>query len=273
MDYLQKKGFSDEILDKFFRPFFGGVFLDDGLQTDVSLLRFYLKKFVTGRAFVPRQGMGQMALALAGDIPAEKIRYRAEVEKITSQEDGVLIELKGDGETIRAERVILAVDPATASRLAEWKSSPEFRMTKVVYFKSSHPLYEGKWIVLPSKKGRLVQHFVQLTNVAPRLAPEGQSLLSATVLEDPGWDDEKLASKVKKEISNLYPEADELLETLAVITVPMALPLQTPQAMGFYSAETYPDRVIPAGDFVNNASLQNALASGRDAALKAMNRL
>jgi protoporphyrinogen oxidase len=273
IDWLKMKGFSDEIINKFFRPFFGGVFLDDGLQTDASLLRFYLKKFVTGRAFVPEGGMGEMGITLASEIPSENICYETEVERITSHEGGVEILLKEKGQTIRAEKVILAVDPATASRLAEWEITPEFRSTKVVYFKSDRPVYEGKWIVLPSKSDRLVQHFVQLTNVAPGLAPEGQSLLSATVLKDPGWNDEKLAGEVKKEISHLYPKAEGLLEVLAVIRVPLSLPEQTPEALGSYAAETFPDGVIPAGDLVNNASLQNALASGKEAALRVMNRL
>jgi protoporphyrinogen oxidase len=39
-EWLKKKGFSDLIIDKFFRPFFGGVFLDDKLETDAALLRY-----------------------------------------------------------------------------------------------------------------------------------------------------------------------------------------------------------------------------------------
>ncbi|MDF1815033.1 MAG: NAD(P)/FAD-dependent oxidoreductase [Verrucomicrobiales bacterium] len=272
LTWLKQKGFTDAMIDSFFRPFFGGVFLDNELETDASLLRYYLKKFIIGRAFVPRGGMGEMSQRLADEIPIGKIRYRTEVGTITHTDDGVLISLEEGGERITAGKVIIATDPGALAKLSGWGDPPEFRPTKVIYYRSDERLYQGPWIVLPSKGNGIVQHFVQMTNVDPSLAPKGQSLLSATVLDDRGLDDEMLAAEVKKDIARLFPEAETLLETLCIIPVPAALPVQDPEAISGYRQHTFGEGIFPAGDLVSNASLQNALQSGRDAALKVLDR-
>jgi phytoene dehydrogenase-like protein len=41
LDYLQKEwGFSDRIIRQFFKPFFGGIFLENALLTPASMFRF-----------------------------------------------------------------------------------------------------------------------------------------------------------------------------------------------------------------------------------------
>lgn len=216
--------------------------------------------------------MGEMSQRLADEIPVGKIRYKTEVDTITHTDAGVLISLKEGGGQITAGKVIIATDPATLAKLSGWEEPPKFRSTKVIYYRSDEAVYQGPWIVLPSKESGLVQHFVQMTNVDSSLAPKGQCLLSATVLDDRGLDDEALAAEAKKDIARLFPEADTLLETLCVIPVPAALPVQDPEAISGYRQHTYGTGIIPAGDLESNASLQNALETGRDAALKAIGR-
>ncbi len=59
LQLLRKRGISNNAIRRFFRPFFGGVFLDDSLNAPASLFRFYLKKFTSGRVFVPPRGSGR----------------------------------------------------------------------------------------------------------------------------------------------------------------------------------------------------------------------
>ena len=61
--------FSPAIIERFFRPFFGGVFLDEKLATSAGLFRYYLKKFATGRALLPAAGIGEIPRQLAATLP------------------------------------------------------------------------------------------------------------------------------------------------------------------------------------------------------------
>lgn len=44
----QAEGFSEAIIDRFFRPFLGGIFFDRGLGTTSRLLKFVMRMLATG---------------------------------------------------------------------------------------------------------------------------------------------------------------------------------------------------------------------------------
>src|SRR5205085_1076736 len=50
---LHDIGFSDQMIDRFFRPFFGGVFLEDALTTSSNFFEFCFRMFFLGDAAIP----------------------------------------------------------------------------------------------------------------------------------------------------------------------------------------------------------------------------
>jgi protoporphyrinogen oxidase len=146
--------------------------------------------------------------------------------------------------------------------------------TTSIYFRSRRALYPDRCLVLPRAKRPLVRHFAQVTNVDPSLAPEGVHLLSATVLDDRGLDDESLFQIALREIGGVMPAAAGLLEPLQVIRVPDALPGQTPQHLVTWRQRraTLPEGLLLAGDLAGNACQQNALQSGVHAAERTLGR-
>jgi protoporphyrinogen oxidase len=266
--FLLESGFSDDMIRTFFEPFFGGIFLDPDLETDSSLLRYYLKMFATGRAFVPRGGMGRMGDAMAECLPPGTVRYESTVTRIERRKADIRLHLR-DGRTMNAEAVVVAADPRTTCELLQWRV-PAFRSTRVVYMQSARPVYEGGWLVLPARNPRFAQHFVQLSNIDPSLAPEGRHLLSATVLNDGHLSEGELYAAVKAEVTRLFPDTGRQLQPLRQIHVPRALPAQVPGFRSSYRslAARLPTGIHLAGDLAGNASLQNALESGHRAALR-----
>jgi phytoene dehydrogenase-like protein len=73
-EFLFQRGFSDEFLSCFAQPFFGGVLLDNDLSTSSSLFRYYLKKFATGRAWIPAGGIQALPESISAQHPPQKIR-------------------------------------------------------------------------------------------------------------------------------------------------------------------------------------------------------
>ncbi|MCX7869711.1 MAG: FAD-dependent oxidoreductase, partial [Terrimicrobiaceae bacterium] len=185
IEELRRAGFSPSAIERFFRPFFGGVLLDSRLASSAALLRFYFQRFAFGRAFVPAAGMGEFPARLASSLPAGAIHFDCPVERLESSSEKVRAIVAG-GQKREVEGVILATDSLAASCLLGLAPPPPGPDVWTVFFRASESLYTGRLIVLPAGRGRLVRHFVQMTNAAPEYAPPGSHLIVATILDSRG---------------------------------------------------------------------------------------
>ncbi len=75
--FLRDLGFSDRAVERFFVPFFGGVFLERKLETPSTMFGFVYSMFAEGRAAVPNAGMEQIPLQLAAMLPRGTVRLNA----------------------------------------------------------------------------------------------------------------------------------------------------------------------------------------------------
>lgn len=78
----QTCGFSSDIIERFFRPWFSGVFLEKDLSTSSRFFRFLFRIFATGDASLPEQGMGAIPGQLAASLAPSMIRLSTPVESI-----------------------------------------------------------------------------------------------------------------------------------------------------------------------------------------------
>jgi phytoene dehydrogenase-like protein len=255
-EFLERRGFSANFLSRFAQPFFGGVLLDNDLSTSSALFRYYLKKFATGRAWIPAGGIQALPEAIAAQIPTQKIRLNTKVTAL----DGNRAILES-GEILPASRIVLALDKSSLRQVLRLPPPPQPRGVAVVYFKTKTSLYDRPCLVLPEGTSRRVRHFVQITNIAPEFAPAGWHLVSASVLDFSGLTPAELASEAAQEIAEIFPHARENLSHLETILVPNAVPTQPP---GFASkpSPTLPPNVLACGDWKNGASIQAAIESG-----------
>lgn len=268
-EFLQRKHFSPVFLERFFRPFFGGVLLDNSLESSAALFQYYLRHFILGRALLPALGIAEIPRQLASTLPADSIRLESKVERLTSSHVHLTT-----GEILSASQTILATTEPEAARLLGGQPSPlPPRTVTVVYFKSSKPINREKLLVLPAGKEKRVRHFVQVSNIAPSLAPPGQQLLSATVLDRGGLDDASLFAAAKEEIAQVYPDTAKLLNPLRILEVPYAVPTQNPGFIRHRQPPKLPNNVHLAGDHVLHGSIQGAMESGERAARAVLKNL
>jgi protoporphyrinogen oxidase len=242
------------------------VFLDEELGTSAGILRYYLRSFILGRAFLPAGGIGELAFRLRKDVPDARFRFQTPVQEVERGPDGFRLALES-GEILMAHSVILATSPVSSARILGWPE-PTMRPVTTVYFRSSRPLYHERCLVLPRARHPVVRHFVQLSNIDPCLAPSGEHLLSATVLDDRGLSSAELFQTVREEINQIIHGAAALLQPLRVVKVPNALPVQSPQSLSAWTQRrgNLPPGLHLAGDLAGNASQHNAMESGVDAA-------
>lgn len=269
IEYLRAHGFSDRMINRFFEPFFGGVFLDRSLSASSRMLEFCIRMFVTGEVCLPAGGMGAIPLQLAADLGAHVIRYHARAQCI---ERGT-VTLTG-GEQLQAPYVVLATDGITAHALTESagikarEAPPAYRAVYAVYF-SAPPLTElGPWIHLNSSGRGIVQSVSVLSNVQSNYAPADRSLVSVTVLPDKLTDRAALESHTLEELMQWFGESVRAWAHLRTYYIPAALPARP--SVSEQTAEAAwlgEDRwLLRCGDYLDTPSINGALRSGRIAA-------
>jgi protoporphyrinogen oxidase len=261
---LRRHGISPNAIERFLRPFFGGVFLDNSLSASGSLFFYYLKKFATGRAVVPSGGMGALSAHLARGLT--DVRLLSPVSGFQVTKGRVEKVHLAEGSSVDVEGVILATDLQAARALIPTDSpAPAFASVWTVFFEAEESLYSDRLIVLPAGARRVVRHFVQITNVAPGYSQTGRPLLMATILNPGTRHAVALASVAEREIKEVFPNAS--LELVDIHRVDRAVPLQPPSYFQAPRAKSPFANLVIAGDGIHSSSIEAAMHSGERAAL------
>ena len=255
-ELISRYRFSEKFQRNFLRPFFAGIFLDDQLSPPASLFFYYMKQFLEGKAALPKQGMGAIALDLALRIPKEKIRTGVWVTEIK----GKTLQLSND-ETVHFDQLVLATDPKQACELLKIDFPPQAHFgSKTFYFSMDKKLETPLPLIhlMPLHSSPLL-HFSCLSQVNPALAPEGKHLMSATSLQMDLTDKE-----VAEELARVLDLSPNDFIFLKSFSIPHSLYKLGCFAEVCQKAEA--KNIMLAGDYTLFPSLQAALSSGRNAA-------
>ena len=257
-ELISRYRFSEKFQRNFLRPFFAGIFLDDQLSPPATLFFYYMKQFLEGKAALPKQGMGAIALDLASGIPKEKIMTGVWVTEIK----GKTLQLSND-ETVHFDQLVLATDPKQACELLKIDFPPQGHFgSKTFYFSMDKKLETSLPLIhlMPTHSSPLL-HFSCLSQVNPALAPEGKHLMSATSLQMDLTDKE-----VAEELARVLDLSPNDFIFLKSFSIPHSLYKLGCFAEVCQKAEA--KNIMLAGDYTLFPSLQAALSSGRKAAEK-----
>lgn len=269
--YLQYRGFSQRAIDTFFRPFFGGIFLDRELVTSSRNFRFYFAMLSVGRACVPARGMQAISDQLAEPLQAVGvIRTQRAVTALLYEGERVVGVRLADGSEQRADAVVVATPAPEAARLSGEAMPTGALQTVNLYFAGSARLYPQRKILLNAAPDAFVNNAQLLTNVAPTYAPEGQHLLSVTVLGNPQHlDDDELFLRAMADLRVMLAGNRQALraldsyQPLRLYRIPFAQFAQPPGR--FAHLPTNQSRqagLYFAGEFTEASSINAALNSG-----------
>lgn len=277
--YLREQRFSEGFIDDFYRPFYGGIFLDRSLTTSSRVLRFTFAMLATGETAVPARGIGEIPNQLASHLPTGAVRTNSPVEKLLREGDRITGVGAAGGEH-EADAVVVATEAPTAGRLSG-ASVPQGAIGQVcAYFAAegasggassgtSGGASGGKKIVLNADVGRFVNNAVELSAVAPSYAPRGQRLINAVSLSGFDASDEEVFRRAAADVSPWYPDAD--LRPFAVYRVPYS---QFPQPPGVHAGlpgnRTRTPGLFLAGEYTEDSSINGSMLSGEKVALEVL---
>ncbi|WBA41064.1 protoporphyrinogen/coproporphyrinogen oxidase [Hymenobacter canadensis] len=269
LTFLRRYGWSEQIIDNFFRPFFGGVFLDRGLTTASNFFEFVFKQFVEGDAVVPALGMQQIPEQLAARLPAGTVRLNSAVEAI----EGTTVRLRG-GETLQAAAVVVATEGNTASELLPalpQAPATAWRRTTCTYFSApASPGRHDKLLRLNAVPGQLAHNVCFPSDVAPAYAPAGRTLVSVSTHGEHGLPETTLTTTLRAELMLWFGEEVSQWEHLRTYDLPYALPVY-PAGQPVQQPQRISPTLYRCGDVTSYPSLNAAMASGREVAEMILN--
>jgi phytoene dehydrogenase-like protein len=250
------------MIDRFFRPFLGGVFFDRELRVSSRMFEFGFRMFSSGETALPAQGMGAIPGQIASLLPAAALRLNSRVESI--QDRSVIL---SSGEKITAGAVVLATEGPETARLLGEEKRPGSRSTTCVYFAADEPSLDEPLLVLNGEGQGPVNSLAIPSLVAPAYAPPGQSLIAATIIGLPPLNDGQLDEAVRSQLSGWFGPKVSAWRHLRTYWIRHALPTQVPP-LPDPTGPVYPVRpgLYVCGEYANPASLQWAMACGRKAA-------
>lgn len=269
MNHLRSIGFSPIMIDRFFRPFLGGVFMDQELTTSSRMADFVFRMFAMGDIALPEEGMGALAKQLAHNLPDGHIRTHSKVMKI--QGTTAILE---SGETIRGQHVVIATEGSVATLLAPDYVPRPSRHTTCLYFSATVPPLNGPYLILNGETRGVINSLCLPTEVTRSYAPPDQHLISITTNEDSLRDTMTIKETVQNHLIEWFGTQVHTWRHIKTYFVQNAQSVQTPP---FYpdtiASSKIRDGLYICGDHRSTATINGAIGSGRRTAQEIIDEL
>lgn len=230
VEYFWERGFSEYFINRFARPFFGGITFDPHLTQSVGPVLFTLKMFLQGSAVLPAAGVAALPAKLAAQLPVGAVTTRARVDEIVI-EGGRARGVRIDGEVLPAEHVIVATDPETALRLTNMVALKDVQQTvggTTVFLAGARRPPTGPRILLDGTRSLLVNEIAPLSEVQPAYAPPGRHLVAAVILGGTEMDLHELSERARLDVATMLQDAPGAWEVVNVVRSPRAQFAQPP---------------------------------------------
>lgn len=256
---LKTFGFSDVIIDRFFKPLYSGIFLENELSTSSRAFDFNFRMMALGDICLPAEGMEAIPRQLLTMLDSARIRLNSKVASLS--ENKVIL---ASGESLTAPKIVLAVDQPQACKLLEVTVDPKMKTVVTLYFTASTPPTSSPILFLNAESSGPVINMCVPTNVCKSYAPEGKALISCSVLKHDFASEEMLVQKVLEQMKQWFGNQVDAWKHLRTYKINNALPAQE---LPLQDVSSKPMQVrkglYKCGDYGGIASIQTALQSGR----------
>jgi phytoene dehydrogenase-like protein len=253
---LSEAGFSDTIIERFFRPLVGGIQLDPELNDSRRMFDVIFRMLADGDSAVPAAGMQAIPQQLADRLPADALHLDAPVTATSPTSVTV------GGTTIAASAVVVATEGPAASALLDLRPV-ESKSVGAVYFAAAAPPVADKLVVLDGTGRGPVLNVAVMSNVAPTYAPAGSHLVVAAL---PGHDGPTIEADARAQLRGWWGPQVDGWDHLATYRIAHGQPRQRPPFQPKRRVLLDDGRFV-CGDHRDTASIQGAMFSGRRCAL------
>jgi phytoene dehydrogenase-like protein len=257
---LKKYGFSTKMIDRFYKPFFSGIFLENDLKTSSNMFDFVMKMFSEGDAAIPALGMEEIPKQLVAMLPENSIQYNVKVNTIENTK--IICE---DGQVIETDKIIIATEAIGLASNYISKTKQDFHQVTNVYFEAKiAPTKKAVVVLNAATNKKWANNLTVLSNISNHYAPTGKVLISISYNGIPAIDDATLAENMKAELKQWYGNQVEDWKLLKTYRIKYALPNQEKVSNEVLNSEIkINDNLFICGDHLLNGSINAAMKSGR----------
>ncbi len=254
--YLKRFGFSNAIINDFFKPFFTGIFLETDLNTSSRMFEFIFKMFGEGNAVIPGQGIQAIPNQLLHKLKHTNVKYQHHVKTLKEHTLILLDDSKFNFDYCIVATEASSLIPNMANSEIQWKS------TQTLYFEVDAAMVFPKNII-----GLVADVEDALINSIsfPFAKNQPNKLVSVCVVKHHNLTEDTLITKIKEELKQHF--SITTLKHLKTYTIKKALPDLANVSYSVYPSETQlTNSIYLAGDTLLNGSLNAAMLSGELAA-------
>lgn len=254
-EYLKLKGFSEGVINSFFKPFFTGIFLETELSTSSRMFEFVFKMFAEGKAVIPKDGIVEIALQLRSQL--KKTTFLMNQEVIGLSNGHVIL---ADGQVHEFDFCISTVPKE--DQKVKWKSCDN------LYFKTEKSSLDAPIIGLLTSPDRLVNNYHFVTDLVPHNI-DG-AVMSVTVVRKHHYTHAELVQAVSQEMKKTTGLKE--FQFIKHFYIPKALPAITD--LSYIPKSIHKEQnVYYTGDTTVQGSLNSAMLAGKQTALQAIKDL
>jgi phytoene dehydrogenase-like protein len=262
LEFLRARKISEKMIEKFFKPFFGGVCLDPEIEASSRVFKYVLRVFAEGDVALPGQGMAAIVHQIAEKLPEGTIETGARVESIRK---GIVI--LASGQRVKCRAVVLATHGPETERLLEMAPLIVSRGQLCLYFAAPEEPINDPYLILNGDGKGIINSLSVPSVIAPSYAPQGQALISVVVIGNLSVDDATAEAVVRQELTDWFGAAVGNWRHLKTYRIAHALPEQ-PTPMPDPTARPVLEKtgIYVCGEYGSVPGIQWALLSGRRAA-------
>jgi len=227
-------------------PFLRGVFLTEPSDIAADAAQKILRSFIAGRPGVPAKGVGVFSTLLAGEI--NSVTYNVSAKAIEAGK------VHTDSGYWEADFIVVATNPTTAHSLVGGEAAPR-ALQSTTWYHTMPTAPEDSDLLAVQRYGKVINSVV-MSALVPSYAPEGQTLIASTTLEQVSELD------VLKELSTIWKCSTSNFSLIKQFDIHESLPfhgVNTP----LYSKAHMGNGIFMAGDHRTYPSQQGAMESGR----------
>ena len=232
----------NELYSRVLKPFLSGVFLTSPANVDAVSGKAIIRSFVAGKPGLPSLGAGTLAEVIAARV--KSIHLNSRIDSIAK---------------FKGSKVIVATDLTTAAQLLDIPNVPQLASSTTWYHEVPTGLTQSANLLVDGQSRGPVINSIAISNMVPRYAPVGKTLLSSTTI------DFASESEVRRHLALMWGTSTSAWSLIAKYEIPKALPIFGVGAMRAQSAQI-DNRTFIAGDYRTAPSQNGALLSGRLAA-------
>ncbi len=254
LERFRELGFSTNFIESFFRPFYGGIFLEDELNTSSRMFEFVFKMFGQGYAALPHGGMEAIPKQLSVQLSPNSLLLNHPVCEV-----GTHYIVTKDGSRYEAPNIVLATDMTAAASLTGKETIDRgWHATQCIYFAAPNSPLPEPIIALNGSRSGNITNIAVPSDINPSYTKNGEALICVSTKKP--IDKRELLD----ELVSWFGKTANSFRYLTDYRIPQALPRQSPGDNFFGKAPLGNESGIwVCGDYRFSSSIQGAMASGR----------